>query len=53
MKTLKRAMELIAGASIAFAIAGTGVIKGGIFICLALVIYLPVAAQFDGDRDEN
>ena len=53
MKTLKRAMEMIAGASIAFAIAGTGVIKGGVLISLALVIYLPVAAQFDGDSNGN
>jgi len=53
MKTLQRALELIAGASIAFAIAGTGVIKGGILICLALIIYLPIAAQFDGDSNEH
>ena len=53
MKTLQRALEVIAGASIALYIAKVDLITGGVLISLALIIYLPIAAQFDGDSNGN
>jgi len=51
LKTLKRAMEVIAGAGLWFWFKDINMLAGISWTCLALIIYLPVMAQFDGDRD--
>ena len=53
MKTILRALDLTVGASITCWYFDKTAIEAGVIICLMLVIILPIAAQFDGDSDEN
>lgn len=53
MKTLQRAMEVIAGAGLCFWFNNINMSSGIFYTCLALVIYLPVMSQFDGDSNER